>query len=50
MTSAGIRASLGHPGAIVVRNLLLVVGLTTFAGLSWLIGLAGIVSHLQSLG
>ena len=34
MTSAGVRAGLGHPGAIVVRNLLLVVGLTTFAGLS----------------
>jgi uncharacterized protein (TIRG00374 family) len=50
MTSAGVRAGLSHPGAIVVRNLLLVVGLTTFAGLSWQIGPERIIAHLQPLG
>ena len=33
MTAAGVRAGLGAPGAVVVRNLLLVVGLTTVAWL-----------------
>ena len=50
MTAAGVRAGLGHSGAIVVRNLLVVVGLTTFAGLSWQIGLERIIAHLQPLG
>jgi hypothetical protein len=49
-TSVGVRAGLGHPGAIVVRNLLVVVGLTTVAGLSWQIRPERIIAHLQPLG
>lgn len=50
MTSASIRSGFGHPWAIVARNLLVVVGLALFVGLSWHIGPERIIVHLQPLG